>query len=278
LVHATQDAYLAFCAIFRDEARYLREWIEFHRLVGGERFYLYNNLSEDDYEEVLAPYVSAGLVELRDWPLFPGQGAAYGDCLERHREDSRWIAFIDMDEFLFSPELRPLPEILRDYEAFPGVGVNRLTYGTSGHALPPTGPVIEGHTRRTASFGDTSIKSVVDPRRALRCVDGGRHPHAFDYRDGFAVDEHMRPIDREPLGESEPHSVLRLRINHYFMKSEQEWRQKLQVPMPHTGEPRDFSARHFQEVDARCSAVTDETILAYVPALRRALAALPEPV
>src|SRR6185312_2800453 len=38
------DHYLAACAIYRDEAEYLAEWLEFHRLVGFERFYLYNNL------------------------------------------------------------------------------------------------------------------------------------------------------------------------------------------------------------------------------------------
>ena len=41
--------YLAVCAIYRNEAPYLREWIEFHRLVGVERFFLYNNESTDDH-------------------------------------------------------------------------------------------------------------------------------------------------------------------------------------------------------------------------------------
>ena len=50
-----------------------------------------------------APYIEDGTVELNDWPLFPGQVQAYNDCIERHREDSRWIAFVDIDEFLFSP-------------------------------------------------------------------------------------------------------------------------------------------------------------------------------
>jgi hypothetical protein len=35
--------YLSICAIFRHEAPYLREWIEFHKLIGAERFFLYDN-------------------------------------------------------------------------------------------------------------------------------------------------------------------------------------------------------------------------------------------
>ena len=37
-----------------------REWVEFHRLVGVERFFLYNNFSEDNHMEVLAPYIEEG--------------------------------------------------------------------------------------------------------------------------------------------------------------------------------------------------------------------------
>ena len=36
------STYLSICAIYRDEAPYLVEWIEFHRLVGVEHFYLYD--------------------------------------------------------------------------------------------------------------------------------------------------------------------------------------------------------------------------------------------
>src|SRR5712664_2683081 len=97
--------YLAACAIYLDEAPFLQEWIEFHRLVGVEKFFLYNNLSTDDHRAVLATYVDDGTVVLKDWLDKPGQASAYRDCLDQHREEARWIAFIDIDEFLFSPTL-----------------------------------------------------------------------------------------------------------------------------------------------------------------------------
>ena len=99
--------------------------MEFHRLVGVERFLLYNNFSEDHHREVLAPYVEEGIVTVRDWPVLDGrvgQIAAYNDCLRWHRHDSRWIAFIDLDEFFFSPSGEPLPAVLADYEQWPARG------------------------------------------------------------------------------------------------------------------------------------------------------------
>ena len=132
-------SYLSICCIYRDEAPYLREWIEFHRLVGVEHFFLYDNRSEDDHRRVLEPYVESGLVTLHDWPEHPGQRGAYDHCLRAHEGDSRWIAFIDADEFLFSPLGVPLPEILRELEDAPGVGVSWILFGTSGHETPRPG-------------------------------------------------------------------------------------------------------------------------------------------
>jgi hypothetical protein len=268
----TVSVYLAVCAIYRDEAPYLREWIEFHRLVGAERFFLYDNRSRDDHRAVLAPYVSGGIVELIDWPQFPGQCAAFSDCLERHRDDARWIAFLDIDEFLFSPTFRPLPQILSDYEQYPGVGVNFALFGSSGHKVAPAGLVIENYRLRASDDRGGTIKSVVDPRRALHNSAGGTNPHAFVYRDGLAVNEQMKPIGRPRLSHSAPVSYSRLRINHYCMKSEQQFRRKLQQPLPHNGKLRPIHPEGFALHDARCSTVTDETLLAYAPAVRRALA------
>ena len=39
--------YLSFCSIFKNEAPYMKEWIEYHLLVGVDHFYLYNNNSTD---------------------------------------------------------------------------------------------------------------------------------------------------------------------------------------------------------------------------------------
>ena len=58
---------LAIGAIFRDEAPYLKEWIEFHKLVGCEHFYLYNNASTDNFYEIQESYIANGEVDLIDW-------------------------------------------------------------------------------------------------------------------------------------------------------------------------------------------------------------------
>jgi len=55
---------VSIVSIFRDESKYLKEWIEFHLLVGVDKFYLVNNNSIDNFNEVLSPYILSGVVEL----------------------------------------------------------------------------------------------------------------------------------------------------------------------------------------------------------------------
>ena len=64
--------YLSVCAIYKNEARYLAEWLEFHLLAGVEHFFLYDNNSTDDHREVLAPYLRAGVVTAHGLAPVPG--------------------------------------------------------------------------------------------------------------------------------------------------------------------------------------------------------------
>jgi hypothetical protein len=268
-VKNSERAYLSICAIYRDEAPYMPEWLEFHRLLGVERFYMWNNRSSDNHMEVLAPYIEEGIVVWRDWPMFPGQRECYEQCLADYRRESRWIAFIDLDEFLFSPTRRLLTDVLSDFEAHPGVVVNMLYYGTSGHETPPPGLVIENYTRRLglARPRNRHVKSIVNPERTLRI---GHVAHYFIYADRTrAVDERFRPSHGHETNEL---SVDLLRINHYFTRSQDERRAKIARPGILHGQliPRPEEAA---ERDQRLNEELDDVLVPIGRAVRAALAA-----
>jgi hypothetical protein len=261
--------YLSAGALFRDTAEYLQEWIEFHLLVGVERFSLYNNNSADNFEEVLAPYVEAGVVEILDWPRpFPQwETRAIDDCVARRREDSRWLTFLNIDQFLFSPTGRPLPEVLEPFERWAGVAVNWRVFGTSGHVEKPPGLVIESYTRRADDRAPVMkmVNTIVDPSRALRAET----PHNFSYREGGAVDEEQRPLDGLL---TECHSSRLLRINHYVTRSFAELRRKHDLWA--TAVPPRDDTRPWEQVErvvSRYNSTFDDAITTYVPALKAAL-------
>lgn len=124
---------VAICAIFKNEATYLKEWLEYHLIVGVEHFYLYNNFSNDNYLEVLEPYIKKGIVDLYEWPIPQGQCKAYYDCLDKKRDESEWIGFIDLDEFVVPNRHNNIYDFLKTFQKkYPVVIVYWKLFGTSG--------------------------------------------------------------------------------------------------------------------------------------------------
>lgn len=124
---------VTICAIFKDEALYLREWIEFHKIVGVDHFYLYNNFSNDKYLSILEPYIKGGVVTLIDWPVAQGQLLAYNDCIQKYKHEAQWIGFIDLDEFIVPRSSDHIYDFLKKFEKNRGsVLIHWRLYGTSG--------------------------------------------------------------------------------------------------------------------------------------------------
>ena len=133
-VNVIQKKYnVSICAIFKNEAPYLREWIEFNHIVGIDHFYLYNNNSEDDYLSVLQPYIESGLVTLINWPHKQKQMECYMACIDEYASETKWLGFVDIDEFVVPKSTNSIYEFLKPFEKKVGaVNIYWRLFGTSG--------------------------------------------------------------------------------------------------------------------------------------------------
>jgi|HubBroStandDraft_1064217.scaffolds.fasta_scaffold55935_1 hypothetical protein len=255
---------LAVCAIIRNEAPYLREWIEFHRIVGVERFFLYEHGSNDDWRSILGAYVAAGIVEVQvaTWPTTPlCQVQAYQHFIRIHSGENMLVAFIGCDEFLFSPCFETIQAGLAQLpvDVWGAVGVNRMCFGSSGQENKTEGLVIERFTFRPADCFrlNREIKSIVRMDRVESansgaygfCVNGGIFSASGEQLDGAIT---TRPV----------HNLLR--VNYYGTKSRQEyflrvasWRSDTPVPR----DPAEFERYQAAEVE-------DRTIWRFLPRLK----------
>ncbi len=124
---------ISVCAIFKNEGTSFKEWIEYHKLIGVEHFYLYNNNSTDDFEEILEPYIKEGLVELIHWNIPPpSQFSAYENAFVKFKNESQWITYIDLDEFICPYYETSLQDWIKKYKNYPSVVVYWKMFGTSG--------------------------------------------------------------------------------------------------------------------------------------------------
>ncbi len=211
---------VTIAAIVKNEAAYIAEWLEYHGLIGVEHFYVYDNGSDDDLAGALRPYILDGRVTLLNWPEFPGQMSAYNHAVKVFGRDCRWMALLDIDEFLQVQGGGRLPAAL-DYH---GADVDQILlpwvhFGGSGHVQKPTGLVIESYVHRTAD-AHRQPKAVVRPA-AVRWA-GVHHCETVAARtiNGMGEPVPERWILTQPVDGP-------LRVNHYFTKSYEEFAAKI---------------------------------------------------
>ena len=236
--------YLAVCAIAKNEGPYFKEWIEWHMSKGVEKFYIYDNGSSDNTREQLEPYIESGVV---DYTWFPGQVqqlAAYDDCFDRHRLEARWIAVIDIDEFIVPVKDPSIPDFLHRMEKFSAIEINWLVYGSGGAKNKTPGTMMERF--KCHSLPDhilnRHVKSIVNPRRVFTMT--GCHEAARI--SGYAADSHGNPIKKN-FREREPQQDV-IRINHYAVRSYEEFLEK-QARGRASGTQKTVASEYFARYD-----------------------------
>jgi hypothetical protein len=239
---------LGICSVFKNEAANLEEWIDFHLNQGFTRFFLFDDKSTDQSLAILEPYVRSGVVTLgttNDDPdfIWGRQMAAFNLGLKQARGECKWVAFIDIDEFLFSPKGRVIDHLPRN-PLVAGVAVWWRIFGSSGNKTPPPEGVLRGYTR-SARFPSTHAEAAEIFQSQKRSVSGQKRreisgkvlqvksivrPRMIrEYRIhqpkkyfGVLVDENGKTFDRA----SNLPTHTKLRINHYWSKSLSELAEK----------------------------------------------------
>lgn len=263
----TFEYQLTMVAIVKNEASYLQEWIEYYRLIGVDHFVVYDNESDDDTKEVLF-----GIDKLRggvEYIPFPGkakQVEAYSDAINRLKYKTRYVMFMDIDEFLVlkNPEdklLDYVDNILYRNKAA-GLAISWLMFGSSGHIHRPEGLVIENYIYRAHSDFMRNVKTIGNPRIMHSCVN----PHYPIYKYGRTnINEKGRCVVASMDFNKSVESIW---INHYFTKSADECMTKISKGIATVGQPR--SVTIFKERDKNDE--LDETIMRYAEDLKSRLA------
>ena len=218
--------YLSAVAIFRNEGRILKEWLEYNQMMGVEHFYLYNHMSDDNYQEILKPYIKAGTVELFQWP-YPAtnhkewnkiQCRAYRTLIRKKGPETFWLAIIDLDEFILPMQHKNIPDFLKDYEKFGGVAINWQLYGTSNIPKILESQTYLGTLTKKAPkdlVRNKFVKSIVQPKKVKKI----RQPHYCKYiKPYFHVTENQIPFPSESYTPTV--SIDKIRINHYTHQDE----------------------------------------------------------
>lgn len=209
---------LTIASVFQNEAPYLKEWIEFHKLVGVQHFLLVDDRSIDNCADVLLPYIAAGEVELLSAPCpKKWQGSRFDtyQCAllkmfcELLRGVSRWVALIDLDEFIVPVETTNVPDFLRKHEDRGGIYVRWEPFGTSYiKKLSPNELVTDSFYLKWKFIKGHEMlgKSIVKPHRVAN-----PNTHTCTFLPGYSY------FDSNPDMQNE---FPPIKLHHYWSRDE----------------------------------------------------------
>lgn len=206
--------YVSLTMCVKDEAEYIREWIEYYLLQGVDHFYIYNNNGTDNTEEIIKPYIDKGIVTWREYPGLGKQAHIYNDAVDNYKNETQWMGFIDIDEFIVPHKHETLATALKEYEKYSQLLLHWVFYGSSGHKEKTNGLVIERFTKHQKGVNHHT-KSIINPRAILYA-----DVHASEVM-GDTVNEKKELVYKK----SEPTAEI-LQINHYVIKSFEEFSNK----------------------------------------------------
>ncbi|MDR2772713.1 MAG: glycosyltransferase family 92 protein [Elusimicrobiota bacterium] len=220
--------YLSILAAAKNEGSYLEEWIEYHHMLGVERFFLFDNESTDNTRAVLEPYIKSGLVVYNTFSFVGDfcpkpQQDLYTRAVKKYRNQTKWMAIIDIDEFIVPIKHNSIPDFLRGYEEFSQIMLHYKFFGAAGHKTRPAGLVLENYLyarQSDVNNVDTVVnsntgKSILNPRAVV-----GRVFEHYSPVIGMPVDERKMPYLEDPSTIGATTDIIE--VNHYWEKSEEE--------------------------------------------------------
>lgn len=257
-------------AVFKNEAPFLKEWLDFHYNQGFSRIYLVDNYSTDYPEAVLRPYIESGRLILNKSQSAQMNARIQAKELNRSLRQIKqkegfncWVAVIDVDEFLFNPKGKAILDVLKAFQGkkIAAVMINWLMFGTSGvKQLAADKPMTEQLIRRAhLSLGEHQmVKPILYLANVKGFLEGPHQAFAkakasFVYTDGRTFNQNNdRILEQE------------LRLHHYWYRSEDYYNSEKRQKRRAFGDERS-GKREADHIKA-CNYEEDRSIL---PLLKR---------
>ena len=201
---------IAICLIIKDENEYLQEWLDYHRSIGIDHFFIYDNESK-------IPVKSDDDITVTLWTdnNHASQCRAYLDCCKKH-SDYDYIAFIDTDEFIIMKDYTNLKDYIQNLPVkFDGFGLSWRFYGQPKLYFEERKPMVD----YIYYHEDKHIKSIVNPKKVVNFLT----PHNARLTSGAYIDELGNRIN----GPWNTHTSKTIWIKHTWTRSLPEFREKL---------------------------------------------------
>jgi hypothetical protein len=249
---------IVICAVFRDAAAGILEWIAFHRLIGVDRFVLYDLGSADGTASLVARSRFGHQVTVIDWARNDGVAAAHADFAAGHAGRFTWAAILGLDEFIHPLDADSIRPLLGHYDGFSAVLLRRLTFVAAGHQAAQGQLVIGSRVSRVSDDSPLNDAASILLRTA-DLVGAAGVPAGFTLA-GEQCNARGEPVPADGLAARACDDVLV--VNRYSAPPAAEQHGDARLLAVTTSS---------QQLHAAHATVSDRRILRFVPRLRAML-------
>jgi hypothetical protein len=200
---------LVVCAVFKNEGHILEEWLTHYFARGVDHIYLVNDESTDNFLEIVNKFKDKVTLFHNDIVprVFGLQPSIYEKFFRSALSTTRWMAILDLDEFMYSPTTLDLKEVIgKEMVGVSQLLVHWVHFGSSGYLDTPKSAVHSFLMR--ANYGSAgryeSYKAIFEASSLIK----------FDIHSC----EVTGPTKHIALSDSAP-----LLINHYAIQSVEFW-------------------------------------------------------
>lgn len=194
--------FLSILAIFKNEEMIIKEWLEHHIWQGVEHFYLINKGSDDNYLEIIKPYMDMGIITLYHLPEQFKQVEHYNTIFQLIKNETEWLAVIDIDEYLFGLDDTLINKIIDLNDSYDCIVSYWISFGSNGFDKQPK--------EIRTSFLERTHKTLVTKRS--KCITKtdfietlSIHVHYYEFKDNIRI---VNDVDK-------------ILLNHYQLMSKE---------------------------------------------------------
>lgn len=203
------------CAIALNEEKYIDEWIKYHIALGFQHIYIYDNSIDYSLKSK-----ESSIVTVIHFPGPQRQLEAYDIFVTSYKSKHKWAAFMDCDEFIVLKKHKNIIDFLNEYDEFSGVGLNWLFFGTANQLSYRDEPVTKRFQLCSTGL-DSQIKCIVKISNIYKYTT----PHSPILENGIICNTNRNKIESDFNTDLNSNIAY---IHHYYTKSEQEFREKIE--------------------------------------------------
>ena len=222
------------CSINNENEQYVIEWIDYHKALGIDHFYIFDESAQNSLKFLQNKYKSGVFVYHKPSSKSIDNYNNFLLNIQNNNISDFWLTMIKCNHYISLYKHSNIKDCLNTLQLNTGsLVVNTKSFGSNGHKQKDNKPVVERFTKCSKHF-NTSIRSIfvtssIQPNKSNKKIientDVVNLKYPFLQKDQFHNIVHGNKLTYNRNGSNSFHeNTSIIQINIYETKSEEEWK------------------------------------------------------